>query len=165
MALQTSEPTKHQAGKSSRGRMGYLRQMSAYNPPMDFDPDVISWVTLKIAVTDWEGGVEALSQGHFVICVAEELPDCGHVCIPVDPNVGRTETMKTLDKIARLMNWVLSQTGRSVVVHCAMGMERSVLAVVWYLYNYQDMTIDEAYDVVGRKRPIAADRREWVMQV
>jgi protein-tyrosine phosphatase len=46
-----------------------------------------------------------------------------------------------------------------------MGMERSVLAVVWYLYNYQDMTIDEAYDVVGWKRPIAADRREWVMQV
>ncbi|MCL0054049.1 dual specificity protein phosphatase family protein [Dehalococcoidia bacterium] len=165
MASQISEPNKHQARKSSRGRIGHLRQMSAYNPPIDFDPDVISWVTPKLAVTDWEGGVEARTQGHFVVCVAEELPDYGHVCIPVDPNVGRKGTIKTLDKISRLINWVLCETEKSVVVHCAMGMERSVLAVVWYLYNYQDMTIDEAYDVVGWKRPIAADRREWVMQV
>jgi len=164
VALNTSRPTKHQTGKSSRERMGHLRKMSAYNPPADFDPDVISWVTPNVAVTDWEGGVEAQTEGHFVICVAEELSNYGHVCIPVDPYDGPKATIETLDKIAGLINWVHCETEKSVVVHCAMGMERSVLSVVWYLHKYHDMTIDEAYDVVGGERPIAADRREWVTQ-
>ena len=49
-----------------------------------------------------------------------------------------------------------------VVVHCAMGMERSPLTVVWYLHKYHDKTIDEAYKMVQDARPAAVDRRDWI---
>ena len=54
-----AEPARYQTGKSSRERMGGLLRLSDYNPPADFDPAQSSWVTAKVGVTDWEGGVEA----------------------------------------------------------------------------------------------------------
>ena len=143
--------------------MRKLIGMSDYNPPVGFDPDVISWVTRDVAVTDWEGGILAMEEGHFVVCVAEELEGLGHVCIPVDPYDGPERTIETLDRIADLIHWMISGTDKSVVVHCAMGMERSALAVAWYLQGYRDMTLDEAYDAIGRIRPIIADRKSWIM--
>ena len=56
----------------------------------------------------------------------------------------------------------MTETDKKVVVHCAMGIERSVLSVVWYLHKYHSMTINEAYDTVGNARPIAADRQCWI---
>ena len=51
---------------------------------------------------------------------------------------------------------------RKVVVHCAMGIERSPLTVVWYLHKYHKKTIDEAYDLVREARPVAVERRYWI---
>jgi len=34
--------------------------------------------------------------------------------------------------------------------------------VVWYLHSYQDMSLDEAYQMVQSARPIAVDRRYWI---
>ena len=42
-----------------------------------------------------------------------------------------------------------------------MGMERSVLAVAYFLYTKMDMGLDEAYAHIVERRPIAWDRREW----
>ena len=158
-----SVPARYQKGKSSRERMNHLLDIAAYQPQADFDPDVISWVTPSISVTDWEGGVRARQDGNFVICVAGEMPELGHVWMPIDPDDGRRRTLKVLDRIAELIDWVVSKADQSVVVHCAMGIERSVLAVAWYLHKYQDMSLDEAYDAVGKVRPIAADRKYWVV--
>ena len=160
--LRVSVPARYQEGKSSKERMGGLLQISAYQPPSDFDPDIVSWVTPNVAVTDWEGGVRAKQDGDFVICVAGEMPELGHVWMPIDPDDGRRETLKMLNRIAELIDWVVSKADKSVVVHCAMGIERSVLAVAWYLHRYQQMSLDEAYDIVGDVRPIAADRKYWV---
>ena len=60
------------------------------------------------------------------------------------------------------MRQAIDGQGREVVVHCAMGMERSVLSVVWYLHVDAGMTVDEAYDMVFEARPIACDRRHWI---
>ena len=43
-----------------------------------------------------------------------------------------------------------------------MGMERSVLAVAWWLHSYKNMSLDEAYELIRQKRPVALDRREWI---
>ena len=69
---------------------------------------------------------------------------------------------KCLDEIVEQMRQATDGQGREVVVHCAMGMERSVLSVVWYLHLDTGMTIDEAYDMVFAARPIAVDRRHWI---
>ena len=157
-----AKPTLNEKGISSANRIPQLRHMADFNPPEDFNPDEISWVSPRVGVTDWEGGVQAYGDGDFVICVAEELRDLGHVYIPVDPYRGRAHTIDTLDRISKLIRWILENSDKNVVVHCAMGMERSVLAVVWYLHKYQGMSMDEAYDTVGIARPIAADRRDWI---
>ena len=68
----------------------------------------------------------------------------------------------TLDRIADEIHNVLDATKKKVVVHCYMGMERSVLSVVWYLHRYEGKTIDEAYRLIGNVRPIAIDRRSWI---
>ena len=68
------------------------------------------------------------------------------------------------DEDARIVErWgpTLMQTGRRVAVHCSMGMERSVLAVAYYLHATRDMGLDEAYALIMESRPIALDRRSW----
>jgi len=127
-----------------------------------FDPDQISWVTEDLAITNKEGGSLASSEGLFVINVAGEImnPSCDEH-IPVNPYSGPEKTRRVVTKVARIINKELVE-GKRVVVHCAMGMERSVLCVVWYLNQYCDMEIDDAYDLVRTSRPIAADRRYWI---
>ena len=160
--LKGTMPNLNKRGISSSKRITGLRSMSDFNPPENFDPDELSWVTPRLAVSDWEGGVQAYRDGEFVICVAEELRDLGHVYIPVDPTRSPVYVTESLDRISALIKWVLSNSNKRVVIHCAMGMERSVLAAVWYLKRYQNMTLDEAYSAVGEVRPIAVDRRDWI---
>ena len=70
---------------------------------------------------------------------------------------------KELTTLAVLINKVLTDDDDTkVVVHCAMGMERSPLTVVWYLHKHHDKTIDEAYDMVQSARAVVVDRREWI---
>ena len=124
-----------------------------------FDPATISEVTDGIHVTAADGVDAALAAGHYVINVADELESNADAKIIVQPY--SRDIRSNLDAVAQLMDEVLSQGNRTVAVHCAMGMERSVLAVVWYLTTNKGMTVDNAYDLVKAGRPIALDRREW----
>jgi protein-tyrosine phosphatase len=49
-----------------------------------------------------------------------------------------------------------------VLVHCLAGIERSPLAVVFYLHYFKDMTWDSAYDFVKSKRPQVQNRLIWL---
>jgi hypothetical protein len=53
-------------------------------------------------------------------------------------------------------------SGQHVLVHCAFGMERSPLTVLWYLMRYHKMSLDEAYSLLKKKREEVLDRREWL---
>ena len=64
--------------------------------------------------------------------------------------------------------------GWSVLVHCGAGIERSPLAVAWYLSEnvaaswYQSngldpiFTLEQAYKFIVLKRPQVQDRRHWI---
>ena len=67
-----------------------------------------------------------------------------------------------MDLVSDTIQRELRHNGRKVVVHCHMGMERSVLAVAWWLHSYKNMSLDDAYGLISQKRPIALDRREWI---
>ncbi|MCH2466069.1 MAG: dual specificity protein phosphatase family protein, partial [Gemmatimonadetes bacterium] len=102
-------------------------------------------------------------EGYFVINVAEEIINDAHACIPIDPYVEDVERQReTVDLVSDTIQRELGHTGRKVVVHCHMGMERSVLAVAWWLHSYKNMSLDEAYELIRQKRPVALDRREWI---
>ena len=128
--------------------------------PDGFDPASISWVTDRVGITAVDGVDEALELGYFVINVAGEIDNGADVKLPIEPGSGTVR--KCLDEIVEHMRQATDGQGCEVVVHCAMGMERSVLSVVWYLHTDAGMTIDEAYDMVFAARPIAVDRRHWI---
>jgi len=131
--------------------------------PDDFDIDSISWVTPRIGITDFEGSVDAVAEGYLTINVAGELDSPAQIQIAVEPNYG--EVKETLDELADLINEHLYGTDdddTKVVVHCAMGIERSPLTVVWYLTKYKSLTLDEAYALVREARPVAVERRYWI---
>ena len=146
-------------------RQEQLKEISRYYQiPKYFDLDRISWVTDDVAITSVGGAEEALLQeGYFVINVAEEVINDAHACIPIDPYVEDVDRQReTLDLVSDTIQRELRHNGRKVVVHCHMGMERSVLAVAWWLQSYKNMSLDEAYGLIKEKRPIALDRREWI---
>ena len=128
--------------------------------PNDYNPAIISWVTDSIGITAWDGVQDALEQGFFVINVADEIDNQADAKIPVDPGSGTV--LMCLDDIQELIEDTLEEKKRKVVVHCAMGMERSVLSVVWYLHQNANMSLDDAYDLVRKFRPIALDHQNWI---
>jgi len=126
-----------------------------------FQPSTISWITDRIAVTSRDGVDQALSEGHFVINTADEINNNAQVKIAVDAGSGNV--LSQLNSIYKVMDTVLTGSTQNVVVHCAMGMERSVLSVVWYLANKNNMTLKRSLGLVQSKRAIAQDRLSWIL--
>ena len=158
----------HDYSHDSRDRLSDLAHMVGHPIPDNFDPHEISWVLPNLGVTGAEGAEEALDKGHFVINVAGELKNDATVKMPIEPSnevwgVKRNNTvLSTLESIVNTMEMAMA-TEQKVVVHCSMGMERSVLATVWYLVRNKGMDLDNAYGFVRSVRPIATDRREWII--
>ncbi|MEC7906176.1 MAG: dual specificity protein phosphatase [Verrucomicrobiota bacterium] len=153
-------PVKNKQGRSSQERLGRLVEMVPRRIPDGFNPASISWITEWIGITAVDGVDEAKRCGCFVINVAGEIDNNADIKLPIEPRSGTVR--ECLDEIARNMRGAIEEQRREVVVHCAMGMERSILAVVWYLHTEAGMTLDEAYDMVSEARPIAVDRRHWI---
>ena len=79
-----------------------------------------------------------------------------HACIPIDPYGEDVERQReTVDLVSDTIQRELRHNGCKVVVHCHMGMERSVLAVAWSLHNYKNMSLAEAYGIIQQKQPVA----------
>ena len=157
-------PNYYQAHSPSKERLYDLRRLverEGRTIPEDFDIDDIHWVTDRVGITDFEGCSEAVVRNYFTINVAGELDSSAQIQADIDPGSGKVQ--KELDILIVLMHKALTDNDDTkVVVHCAMGMERSPLTVVWYLHKYHDKTIDEAYKMVQDARPVAVDRRDWI---
>ena len=68
---------------------------------------------------------------------------------------------KQLDTAADVIESLLASDSK-VLVHCAAGIERSPLVVVWYLHTKAGKTIDNAYELVLSKRSIVQRRDNWL---
>ena len=155
----TYVPTRTVTSAETLQRIGPTCRLDAevYNK---FDPKLISWVSERIGVTARDGVPQALADGHFVINVADEIHNDAQVKIPVE--VGTGMVIHRLNEIANVMEKVFSTTNQKVVVHCAMGMERSVLAIVYFMATKWGMQLQQALKQVQSKRPIALDRLHWI---
>ena len=126
-----------------------------------FNIDDIHWVTDRIGITDYEGCTEAVLKGYIVMNVAGELDSSAQIQADINPDKGSCRS--DLDGLAALIHKLLTESDDDkIVVHCAMGMERSPLTVVWYLHIYQDKTLDQAYQIVESARESTVDRRSWI---
>ena len=155
----TYVPTQTVTSADTLKRIGPTCRLDAevYNK---FDPKLISWVSERIGVTARDGVPQALADGHFVINVADEIYNDAQVKIPVE--VGTGTVLHRLNEIADVMEKVFTTTNQKIVVHCAMGMERSVLAVVYFMASKWRMQLRQALKQVQSKRPIAVDRLHWI---
>ena len=126
----------------------------------NFNPAIISWVAERIGITAEDGVAQALADGHFVINTAKEIHNDAQVKMEVEPGSGTV--LNTLNSIAELTTRVLSTTNQKVVFHCAMGMERSGLACLWFMASQWRMRIDQSLQQIKKHRPIALDRTDWI---
>lgn len=60
----------------------------------------------------------------------------------------------------RITNSFLNRT--DILIHCKGGVERSPLTVVTWLQKYRGFTLDKAYELLMKKRPVVEDRRYWL---
>lgn len=150
-------------GESPKERLPFIKKWSSFSVPEDFDPDEISWVTDRLGITDLTGAFDAANQDCYVINTAGEIESPSDLKIVVDPRMGPKKVRQSLDALSDAISEQLATNERKIVVHCYMGMERSVLTVVWHLHTKLGLSIDEAYQQVGKVRPIAIDHRSWVL--
>jgi len=69
--------------------------------------------------------------------------------------------MENIDLVSTLIqNHIMA--GEKVLVHCIGGMERSPLAVTWYLHKNAGVPLTDAFDYVKKKRPQALNRIQWL---
>lgn len=87
-------------------------------------------------------------------CRADELAH--HVPLLFRGKIPRTK----LDLVAGKINGFLRKD--RVLVHCAQGVERSPLAVVWFLHSRRGMQLDDAYAYVMAKHPPTQNRLSWI---
>jgi protein-tyrosine phosphatase len=77
--------------------------------------------------------------------------------IPVDDNL-KAEEIRNMELWSFEMMSKLSREykeGRPILVHCAMGMQRSAAVVAMFLITTQKITSEDAIDKIREKRPIA----------
>lgn len=103
-----------------------------------------------------------------VLCVMwageDGIPDgCKHIETTDYRNskLGVCAIPDSMDQAAQWIHDQLSE-GERVLVHCAYGIERSPLTVVWYLMRYKDVNFKQAYDLVMARRPEAQYRGGWM---
>lgn len=76
---------------------------------------------------------------------------------------GGVASLKALDDVADLLHeYVIDQ--RDVLIHCVGGIERSPLALAWYLVKVAKKfdTLQEAYNFMKLKRPVVSERLFWL---
>ena len=123
----------------------------------------------NLFVGDMQDAILFREQGNAnILCVLERLPEdepsgAQHIWMLKTDSHGTyvNADKNQLDKIARLIDIHLNNNNK-LLVHCAAGLERSPLAIVWYLHKYHNKTIEEAYNIVKERRPQVFDRRIWL---
>jgi len=120
---------------------------------------MISQITDDIYIGDKEDAERA--EGLKRICVHENPIVLVSTDIHIPFVYCERASIEMLDLIYQTIESLLAQ-GDKVLVYCHMGIERSPLAVVWYLHKKYAMSIEEAYQIVLPRRKQAMDRRQWL---
>lgn len=94
------------------------------------------------------------------LCVLEMHPPlCRGAQIPFLAADG-DRVLASTEQLDRIADYIDSHP--DILVHCAAGIERSPLAVTWYLYRKRGLSLNTAWLFVSKWRPQAQDRRAWL---
>lgn len=85
----------------------------------------------------------------------------GYSHYPFPDTVPSTETIQILETVADELNSLVAN-GKNTLVHCNMGISRSVAAVVRYLMKYRRLSYELAIHTIRLNRPCANPNRGLV---
>lgn len=127
-------------------------------------PDRDPWHPVELAAS----GIGAvLSVNGAVQVHAGDLAGAGivHQCVPlsdaIPPRAGDFEIC--LEALPRAMEFAqgIIKTGRSVLVHCTSGKDRTGMFLSYYLCITEHLSVPGAISEVRRVRPIALSAEGW----
>ena len=105
----------------------------------------------------------------IIICVLTERPPLllpGTIWRPIldVDSADDSQNRASLEKLELASEAIEEglKNGRRVLVHCGMGVDRSPLALAWFLHSKRGMEIDEAYQLIKSKRPIVVSHVDWI---
>jgi Dual specificity phosphatase, catalytic domain len=92
------------------------------------------------------------------ICVHEGLQPGGAVWLPI--LAAGVATRLRLENVANAIDFFSQR--QAVLVYCQAGVERSPLAVAWYLHSRRGMSLAQAYALLQDRHPPTADCSAWI---
>lgn len=117
---------------------------------------------------DMHDAVEAIPYMAVLCVMWDNEPNIpkGVEHIQTTDYLGMDEPFTLVENMDKAADWIdrRVQDGFNVLVHCAYGVERSPLTVVWYLMRHRGMDLCEAYQLVMDKHPQAQYRGGWLPQ-
>lgn len=98
-----------------------------------------------------------------VVCVQHEQTPTkpSHIWMPLLRNEERAY-LSQLDSTAAIIDGWLS--AGPVLVHCGGGIDRAPLVVVWFLHRRRGLVLDDAYDLVKKRRPQINRHEDWIIR-
>ena len=120
----------------------------------------LSWKESEIILNLFVGDLQdAQKFSGTIISVLPDVPD-GEPAQAIHMPL-LADGIASMEKTATLIDELLMR-GDRVLVHCEEGCERAPLMVAWFLKTRRSMTLDRAYALLKRRRPIVQDRRRWL---
>jgi protein-tyrosine phosphatase len=89
----------------------------------------------------------------------DDLPTVTHVRIYEKKS--DAPIVENLDRLADAVHDAQGH-GEKVLLFCAYGVRRGPLAAAWYLHKYEGLSVDEAFDKIGKVRPEVERPKEWI---
>lgn len=127
-------------------------------------PDLVPWDVAHLR----EGGIDvvlSVNDGCFVEPEEFEKHGIDYACIPFSANAppipGDLEIC--LDALPKAHAFVQEaiDSGKTVMIHCTSGKDRTGLVMSYFLMQTRGLTIDEAIREVRSVRPIALSAADW----
>jgi len=86
-----------------------------------------------------------------------KLPGVFKYRVPVHDNLEMVEILSMIGWIEKVLPLIDQhyQKGRTILIHCAAGMQRSAIITLSYLYKYHTHNAGEALYAIKSRRPIA----------
>lgn len=117
---------------------------------------------------DMQDGAAAVPYMDVLCVMWEGEPNipAGVTQIQTTDYLGMDEPFTVVENMNKAADWIERrvQDGFNVLVHCAYGVERSPLTVVWYLMRHREMDLCEAYTLVMEKHLQTQYRGGWLPQ-
>ena len=120
----------------------------------------------RIIITNANEAATLANKDTFIINLCEPAENrFADVFMPLVFQFNTTEQISIPEARLTALGHIISyglDNYRRVIIHCTAGMERSPLAVAYYIAKRWRVSIPCAYDILKKRYPNIMDRAEWI---